>query len=305
MSIRRGLSHALLTAAVAGSVVVPGALGSQQTPRDRLLVTAEWLLERVGEDDLVLLHVGPEEDYAREHIPGARHVDLRAISHPDSHGDGSLILELPEADVLQETLRDFGISDDSRIVVYWGEEWVTPTARTAYTLDWAGLGDRTALLDGGLGAWKAAGGEVTDAGPPEARGDVTVRPRNELVADAEWVVARLDEPGFAVIDARAAAFFDGVREDRGKAGHLPGAGSVPWPELIDESTRLKDPEALRAMFEAAGVKPGDTVVAYCHIGQYATLALFAARTLGHEVVLYDGAMQDWAARNLPVVEAEE
>jgi thiosulfate/3-mercaptopyruvate sulfurtransferase len=63
---------------------------------------------------------------------------------------------------------------------------------------------------------------------------------------------------------------------------------------------LKDQASLREIFSAAGVEPGDTVVAYCHIGQYATMVLFAARILGHEVRLYDGAFQDWAARDLPV-----
>ena len=45
---------------------------------------------------------------------------------------------------------------------------------------------------------------------------------------------------------------------------------------------------------------GDTVVAYCHIGQYATMVLLAAHTLGHDIRLYDGAFQDWAVRDLPV-----
>ena len=52
-------------------------------------------------------------------------------------------------------------------------------------------------------------------------------------------------------------------------------------------------EAIKAMFEKAGVHPGDTVVAYCHIGQQATAVLFAARTLGHPVMLYDGSFDEW------------
>jgi thiosulfate/3-mercaptopyruvate sulfurtransferase len=49
------------------------------------------------------------------------------------------------------------------------------------------------------------------------------------------------------------------------------------------------------------VKPGDTVVGYCHIGQQATGMLFAARSLGHKVLLYDGSFEDWSAHaNYPV-----
>ncbi len=288
------LAVALLTAAA------PLLVGQRAAPREQLLVSVDWLADHYRDADLVLLHVGPEEAYAREHLPGARYFARDEFSHPGSHQRGALVLELPEPEALEAALRRFGVSEDSRIVVYWGEEWVTPTARVVFTLDWAGLGENTMLLDGGLGAWKAAGHPVTDAIPQVSSGDVTVRPRSELVTDAAGVRARARDDGYALVDGRARVFFDGVREDRGKAGHIPGAGSVPWTELIDEALRLKPPAALRALFSSAGVARGDTVVAYCHIGQYATLVLFAARTLGHDVVLYDGAFQDWAARDLPV-----
>ena len=57
---------------------------------------------------------------------------------------------------------------------------------------------------------------------------------------------------------------------------------------------------MRAAFTKAGVKPGDTVITYCHIGQQATAVLFAARTLGYKVMLYDGSFEDWSRRDLPV-----
>jgi len=114
------------------------------------------------------------------------------------------------------------------------------------------------------------------------------------------VQAHEQAAGYHLVDARAPAFLDGVREDRCVAGHIPGAGNVYWTTLIDEeSLLLHSPAELRELFAAAGVKDGDTVVGYCHIGQYATLMLFAARLLGHDVLLYDGAFQDWATRGLP------
>jgi thiosulfate/3-mercaptopyruvate sulfurtransferase len=265
-----------------------------------LLVSVDWLTAHADDPDLVLLHVGPEEEFATEHIPGAVLITRDDFSNPGSHTPESLILELPEPDAFQAALRRAGVSESSRIVVYWGEEWVTPTARVVFTLDWAGLGDHTALLDGGLTAWKAAGGSVTGEVVEPPTGDVSVRPR-DLVVEAEWVEAHGMEPGYRIVDARAPAFYDGVREDRGKAGHIPGAGNLPWTDLVDEETLLLHPrERLRELFDAAGVEEGDTVVGYCHIGQYATLMLFSARLLGHEVVLYDGAFQDWAGRDLPV-----
>lgn len=280
--------------------VVLAALASPVRAQDGLLVSADWLAENLEAEDLVLLHVGPEEDFAAEHIPGAVLISTMDFSHPDSHGGGQLILELPEADAFQAALRRWGVSDDSRIVVYWGGEWVTPTARAVFTLDWAGLGGRTSLLDGGLTAWKAGGHPVTTDVETPTPGDFTVHPRDDLVVDADWVQEHGTAEGYRLVDARAPAFFDGVREDRGVAGHIPGAGNVHWTTLIDEETLLLRPASqLEKLFAEAGVSPGDTVVGYCHIGQYATLMLFSARLLGHDVVLYDGAFQDWATRGLP------
>ena len=298
------IPRTLVTCAVALvpllSAGTPAPAAAQSTPHERLLVSAEWLAQHRADPDLVILHVGSADDYAQEHIPGAVFADLRnGLSAPSSHGEG-LVLEMPDSALLETTLRAMGIGNRGTIVIYWGSEWVTPTTRAMYTLLWGGLGDRTVLLDGGLGAWKAAGGAVTAEVPTPAPGTVTVRPQPARVVTADWVQSHAGVPGYRVLDARAAAFFDGVREDRGKAGHIPGAASLPWTQLVDEQVRLRSPAELRALFDAAGVKPGDTVVAYCHIGQYATAVLFAARTLGHEVVLYDGAFQDWATRGLPV-----
>jgi len=298
------LGKAVLVAAVALFLrtAVPGTLAAQGADaRGRLLVPVTWLQEHVGDPDIVLLHVGDSADYAKEHIPGAVFTDVRAeLAAPRASDGNGLILELPDPDTLQARLRAKGISDDSRIVLYWGSEWVTPTARALFTLQWAGLGDRAVLLDGGLEAWKAAGGAVTAEVPAPAPGDVSVRPRRSLVVDADWVQGHGHAPGYRVVDARAAEFYRGERADRGKNGHIPGAVSVPWPELIDEQLHLKDAAELRRRFEDAGVMPGDTVVTYCHIGQYASAVLFAARTLGYPVKLYDGSFQDWAMRNLPV-----
>lgn len=265
-----------------------------------ILVSVDWLAAQVGEDDVVVLYVGPEEDFAAEHIPGSVFVERDLMSHPGSHSNDALVLELPEPAAFQSALRGWGVDDDSRIVVAFGGERVTFAARLMFTLDWAGLGDRTSFLDGGMTAWKAAGHAVTGEKAEVAQGSVTIHPREEIVVDAEWVQAHGNSDGHQLIDARAPAFFDGVREDRNVAGHIPGAGNVHWTSLVNEETLLIQPlEALRELFSAAGLEDGDTVVGYCHIGQYATLMLMSARLLGHEVLLYDGAFQDWATRGLP------
>ncbi|MDX1394181.1 MAG: rhodanese-like domain-containing protein [Gemmatimonadota bacterium] len=289
------------SALVAASLL--GAPLGAEPQEPGLTVGVDWLAAHL--DDVVLLHVGSDSSFAEGHIPGAVFVARDRMSHPGSHSPDALILELPEADAFQEALRAWGVNDDSRVVVTFGaDEWVTPTARLVFTLDWAGLGDRTSYLDGGAVAWTAAGHALTGEAAAPARGNVTIHPR-DIVVDAEWVQAHQMTGGYRLVDARSPAFFDGVREDRGVAGHIPGAGNVHWNTLVDEETLLLKPlPELRSLFEAAGVEDGDTVVGYCHIGQYATLMLLSARLLGHDVVLYDGAFQDWATRGLPAETAK-
>jgi len=277
----------------------PAAPLAAATPRDTLVVSPSWLAQHLKDPDLVLLHVGDKAEYAAAHIPGARFLELRDISVSDPAGTGSgLTLELPPADALREKLQALGISDGSRIVVYFGKDWLSPSTRAVFTLDYAGLGERVALLDGGQPAWVREGGAVT-ADVPEVRpGKLSPLKTRDTVVNADFLRQHGKDPGLTIIDARDATFFDGTRSggrrpDAPKFGHIPGAVSLPFSETADDLVRLRPADQLQARFAAAGVKPGDTIVAYCHIGQQATAVIFAARTLGIRALLYDGSFEDW------------
>lgn len=277
------------------------ALGAQQrasNPRDAILVSTAWLAAHQNDPNLVLLHVGDPAEYQARHIPGARFVTLDDISVSDHSGQG-LMLEMPPSEQLRQNLAKLGISDDSRIVVYYGKDRVTPTTRVMFTLDYAGLGKNSALLDGGMDAWTRDGHSVTDAAPPVRTGKLSPLSLRPIVVTADYVRAHLGKPGVSVVDARASVFYDGVQTGGGpaapqRAGHVAGAKSVPFTEITDESLKLRSTEQLAALFTKAGVQPGDTVIGYCHIGQQATGMLFAARSLGHPVLLYDGSFEDWS-----------
>src|SRR3954447_12396681 len=135
----------------------------QADSRSQLLVSTAWLAQHVNDPDVVLLQVGDAEEYMNEHLPHARFASLRSISKPDTHEDNALHLEMLPADSLRTALEKLGISDNSKVVVYYGSDWVTPATRTVFTLDYAGLGSHVVLLDGGMQAWKKNGGKVTDA----------------------------------------------------------------------------------------------------------------------------------------------
>lgn len=274
-------------------------------PRDSLLVTPAWLAAHQHDPALVLLHVGDKKAYARKHIPGAHFVDLDDISN-SSMAEGGLMLEMPTAADLRTRLARLGISDTSHIVVYYGQDWISPATRVVFTLEAAGLGDRTVLLDGGMGAWTREGHAVTDQATPDTAGKLSPLRMKDEVVDAAFVQSHLGKPGYVVVDGRSAAFYDGVQTGGGsgmprhKTGHIAGARSIPFTSVTGADLKFLPADRLAAAFQRAGVKPGDTVIGYCHIGQQATAMLFAARTLGFKTLLYDGAFEDWSRRNLPV-----
>jgi thiosulfate/3-mercaptopyruvate sulfurtransferase len=271
-----------------------------------MLVTPSWLAEHRGEKNLVLLHVGVPADFEKEHIPGAIPVNPQDLAIP--RVEGALILQLLPPDQLRARLEGLGIGDDSRVVIYFAKDWVSPTTRVYFSLDLAGLGDKASILDGGMPAWKDAGGTVvaSSADPASAvqrkPGKITARPHPELVADLEFVKANLTSSGIAIVDSRNTKFFDG--SDPGsmpRAGHIPGAHSLPFDTLVTEDNRMKSPAETAKVLEAAGIKPGDTLVSYCHIGQQATVVYFAAKRLGYKALLYDGSWDEWSRKNdLPV-----
>lgn len=272
--------------------------------QESLIVSTDWLAKHLNDDSLVLLQVGDKAEYEAGHIPGAQFIAVADISTPRGSG---LALELPAVAQLQTVFEKSGVTDKSRIVVYFGKDWVTPTARVFFTLDYLGLGERTSILDGGLPAWRTEGKEVTKVVKEPKPGHFTPRPKAQIVVDAAWVNANLNKPGVLILDARAQKFYTG--EEAGqmpRGGHIPSAKNIPFSSLVEDPTnKFKSVAALRELFNTAGVKQGDSVTTYCHIGQQASLLYFVARYLGYEAHLYDGSFQDWSQRpELPVEKSE-
>lgn len=279
---------------------VPAPAAAADPAAVPLVVSPAWLAAHLRDPQLVLLHVGEEDAYPTQHIAGARLVEFADVARGIDHL-AVPHLELPPPDELRRGLERLGISNDSRIVVYFGGDWVSPATRVVLTLDAAGLGAHTGLLDGGLAAWIAAGHPVTADATPLRAGKLAPLAMRPVIVDAATVRARLGKPGFAVVDARDAAYYDGSKTGGGsghpaqRTGHIAGALTIPYTSVFDEHNAVRSVDDLKARFARAGVKPGDTVIGYCHIGQQATAMLFAARRLGIPVLLYDGSFEDWSS----------
>jgi thiosulfate/3-mercaptopyruvate sulfurtransferase len=262
-----------------------------------MLVSSAWLGEHLGDRSLVILNIGPRGAFDAGHIPGARFVEMSSISTSQP-----LTLELPPVEKLKSALEELGVSDSSRIVICFSANWVSPATRVYFTLDYIGLGKQASLLDGGFEAWQAERRPVTTEASVIKRGSITPHPQ-QLVVDAAWVAANLNKPKIAIVDARTPEFYTGANPGRmPRGGHIPSAVNIPFSSLADAANRLKDSATLKGIFAEAGIKPGDQVVSYCHIGQQASLVYFVARYLGYDARLYDGSFEDWSRRSeLPVV----
>lgn len=288
----------LLAAANAGGQVA-------RDPRAALLISPAALAERMKSPNLVLLHVGDRAQYDSAHIKGAHYVSLQDISISGEAADG-LTLQLPSDADLRTRLATLGIGDSSFVVVYYGRDWISPSTRVMFTLDYAGLGGRSAMLDGGMPRWQREGRPVTTEVTATEVASLSPLKTRAIVADANWVNAHRGSRKVAIVDARDTVFYNGTRTggrppNEHRAGHIAGAHSVYFGSLYDTDGALKPATELQALFAAAGVQPGDTVVTYCHIGQQASATLFAARSLGYPVLLYDGSFEDWSRRTaLPV-----
>lgn len=304
--MRRILQFSALVIAIAVGSSSPSAAQAARpsSARDAVVVTTAWVAEHLNDPALVLLHVGSPQDYPAKHLPGARFINPGTPGWAAPRTPDSLALELPAPEDFRAALAALGISDNSRIVIYQAKKQYAQATRAILTLNWAGLGANVTLMDGGLDLWEREGRATTGDVPVVKPGTIAPLKIQPIIASLEDVQKAQNAKGVKILDARDRAFYDGTQEGGNQAarnrGHIPGALSVPYSSLYDENGKLKTDAEIQAIFKDAGVEAGDSVITYCHIGQQATSTLFAARTLGLNVKLYDGSMDEWSLKKLPV-----
>lgn len=272
------------------------------------LVSARWLLDHLGADDLVVVDAsvvgftlpngrpgtlsGHEQYIAEGHVPGAVFADLlEEFSDPDSR----LPFTRPDAARFAAAASALGIGPDSSVVVY--DTALGQYAARFWWLLRAFGHDDAAVLDGGLTAWRAEEAPLERGHVEPSPADFVPTERADAWVDKALVerVVRGEEQAALVCSIPPKEFTGEVASPRPRQGVIPGSSSVPAGFLVDRDARTTRPDAaLRELFTASLGAP--RIVAYCHGGVAAAAAALQLVRLGAtDVAVYDGSLAEWTA----------
>jgi thiosulfate/3-mercaptopyruvate sulfurtransferase len=262
------------------------------------LGSTDWLAQHLGEPDLVVVdsswHMpatgrSGRDEYLAAHIPGARLLDIDAVSdrsNPAPH-------MLPGAADFGRAMEELGIGRDDRIVVYDNSPLRT-AARGWFMLRHFGAA-KVAILDGGLQQWLAESRPTESGGPAPRKARFEAVEHGGIVTKTELLAGT----GLPWADARGKPRFEGGEADprSGVApGHAPGARNLPFGSLYSDDGRFKPIDEIERLFADAGIDPAQPFVASCGSGVTANSLIFAAHLLGNDATrLYDGSWSEWGA----------
>lgn len=257
------------------------------------ILSPEWLHEHLGEPDLKVVDLrwyldgrSGRNAYESGHIPGAVFVRLEELGEERGAGRHPL----PTRETFEKTMRNAGIDNGDRIVVY--DDVCGSVAGRLWWLLRAFGHAKSGVLDGGIPAW----------GSPLETKSATPKPGSFVAREPSWsdVVSydqlRGGEVEGLLLDARAPSRYRGEEEPIDpKAGHIPGAVSACWQENLGPDGRFLPPEQLRDRFRRLGVKQGPDAILYCGSGVSTIHNLIALELAGLSGArVYAGSWSDWS-----------
>lgn len=269
------------------------------------LVETDWLDANLNRPDLRIVDIRGEtlppvelgkpiylpkpDAYAESHLPGAVFVDwTRDITDPND----PIPAQIAPPARFKAAMEAVGIGAGTFVVVYDDHNNIM-AGRLWWALRYYGF-DQVAVLNGGWPKWIAEKRTVTQAAPIISPAVFTPSIRPELRKVADQILPEA-EAGAFLLDNRLATDYTGETQRALRAGHIPGAVSLPTGGLLDASGAVMSPEALKAKFAAVGLEnPDQPVIAYCNGGVNASLVALALDEAGfRHVSVYDGSWNEW------------
>ena len=251
-------------------------------------VSADWVAERIGNPEYLVIDTRYSMRHLMGHLKSAVNVPPPKLR--DSQG------KLLTAEDFSQLFGAAGLGDGITPVLYAGYDGRN-SAMVAWVLEYLGRDD-VHIMDIVYDEWKSQGREVLYRPVPRAPRDFTPRINPAVRASLDDVSKAV---GVKLVDTRSREEYDGQGETDEKPGHIPGAINVVWQDMVGEDGKLVcSDEKARQIFEAANIKPSDSVVAYCKIGARAAVGYLAFKRLGYDVRLFDGSYAEWEKSGLPV-----
>ena len=262
-----------------------------------------------------LVHVSPDRRvYNKRHVPGATYSDLHKElalkgTAPET-GDAEREWLIPTREETERLLRTWRVGEGDRIVFYDDIGMNRQAIRGYWLLRlYRFPADRLHILDGGIEAWRRAGGETTTE-PPEAdladalRVPVTLGERDDaLIATYDEVLAwsreaaKPDGPT-RILDVRTAAEWVGTDLRAKRGGHIPGARQRCFVDLLTDEGTFRSVDEMVSLVRASGADPAEIRATYCQGGVRAALVWFVLHELAgfDEVRSYAGSWEEWGNR---------
>jgi thiosulfate/3-mercaptopyruvate sulfurtransferase len=276
-----------------------GMMAASSYAHPEVLVESDWVAEHLN--DAGLRFVEADEDillYEQGHIPGAVKLDWQVdVQDP-------LQRDFVDKAGFEALMSRWGISNDTTVVFY-GDRNNWYAAYSFWLFRYYGH-EKALIMNGGRAKWVAEGRPLTREVPTISPTSYTAKePNASIRAFRDDVQATLGNTGTSLVDVRSPAEYSGEKlhmegyeqEGAQRAGHVPGAQSIPWATAANADGTFKSADELKEIYGSKGVTPDKPVIAYCRIGERSAHTWFVlTQLLGYPNVRnYDGSWTEWGS----------
>jgi thiosulfate/3-mercaptopyruvate sulfurtransferase len=262
-----------------------------------VLVETDWVAEHLNDDDIRIVEVDENPAlYAEAHIPGAIGFDWKTDLQDQVKRD------FLGPDDFGKLMGSRGISNDHTVVLY-GDRNNWFAAYTYWYFHYYGH-DKVKLMNGPREKWISENRETTTDVPSYPEAEFKAKKGDEGIRALRDEVMKALDSKIHLVDVRSPQEYSGEliamagyeQEGAQRAGHIPGAASVPWAQAVQEDGTFKSADELRELYQGKGVIDGsDPIIAYCRIGERSAHTWFVlSELLGQaKVKNYDGSWTEW------------